>query len=181
MLDKIFGKKKTPQGECGPWLAFWALDGAPASARGSCGQLAGSAASSSQPGAAPAAHAATAVQPAHEPEPRGNPVLRQHAGEQAVPWAVRAAGQLRPVCSPCPAPPWSAPARYPAPALPKGVCMCTLCVCSWVSVSVSMPACTPRAAELLRENKRMLDKAIRELDRERMQLQSQVQQRAERG
>lgn len=33
---------------------------------------------------------------------------------------------------------------------------------------------TPRsAAELLRENKRMLDKAIRELDRERMGLQTQ--------
>ncbi len=29
------------------------------------------------------------------------------------------------------------------------------------------------AAELLRENKRMLDKAIRELDRERMALQNQ--------
>ena len=30
-----------------------------------------------------------------------------------------------------------------------------------------------RHAELLRENKRMLDKAIRELDRERMALQNQ--------
>lgn len=37
-----------------------------------------------------------------------------------------------------------------------------------------MPACLPSPlAELLRENKRMLDRAIRELDRERMGLQQQ--------
>lgn len=33
--------------------------------------------------------------------------------------------------------------------------------------------CTRLRAEMLRENKRMLDKAIRELDRERMGLQNQ--------
>lgn len=43
--------------------------------------------------------------------------------------------------------------------------------------SMRPPACTylapARPAELLRENKRMLDRAIRELDRERMGLQQQ--------
>ncbi len=39
-------------------------------------------------------------------------------------------------------------------------------------VPCKLPSTLP-SAELLRENKRMLDKAIRELDRERMQLQSQ--------
>jgi hypothetical protein len=34
-------------------------------------------------------------------------------------------------------------------------------------------SCLPRVTELLRENKRQLDKAIRELDRERMGLQTQ--------
>ena len=37
----------------------------------------------------------------------------------------------------------------------------------------SCAECCERAVELLRENKRMLDKAIRDLDRERMGLQNQ--------
>lgn len=46
--------------------------------------------------------------------------------------------------------------------------------------SPHLPSLANLGAELLRENKRMLDRAIRELDRERMGLQNQVRQLVQR-
>lgn len=63
---------------------------------------------------------------------------------------------------------------------PQGMCGVQACLCTFtgsialpVSATLSQHRLMMRNVELLRENKRMLDKAIRELDRERMALQNQ--------
>lgn len=74
--------------------------------------------------------------------------------------AGRGGAAARTACRPAPLPALPPPAHCPAPSQPPHL--------------VAAARHNHINAELLRENKRMLDRAIRELDRERMGLQNQV-------